>query len=161
MIQPVMPVKAELIIRPMLPADTETVAAIEEASFASPWTREDFLEDQQRPEYCFLVAEVQKKITGYVGVRIVLDEAEITTIAVREDARNSGIGRKLLRELKAVCRKRGVSALYLEVRESNAAARHLYESEGFWPNGRRKNYYQKPAEDALIMTAVISDSSFH
>ena len=84
-----------------------------------------------------------------------LDEAEITNIAVSADLRNQGVAGKLLEILGTICKRRGVKYLHLEVRESNAAARHLYEKIGFTIDGIRKNFYQKPVENAVLMTKLI------
>ena len=149
-------------IRFMLPGDVKQVAQLEAESFSSPWTEEDFARDLLRPEYFFLVCEDREgQILAYAGVRVVLDEAEITTIAVKESERRRGLGRKLLISLQEACLQKGVTLLHLEVRKSNAAARHLYETTGFSAAGERKNYYEKPRENAVLMTAELSGGNFH
>lgn len=155
-------------IRRMRREDVTAVAELERESFSSPWTAKDFSEDLERPEYVFLVAEPKEResaleslIVGYVGLRTVLDEAEITTIAVERSRQGKGIGRLLLRQAKEVCREQGARLLHLEVRVSNTPARCLYVSEGFLEDGRRKNYYQHPREDALLMTTALFGDNYH
>ena len=99
----------------------------------------------------FLVAELDGEIAGYCGCYQSLEEAEITNIAVRRQLRGHGIGRRLLMELMRLGKEQGAFAYTLEVRVSNQAAIHLYESLGFVSFGIRKNFYEKPREDAMIM----------
>ncbi len=89
------------------------------------------------------------RLAGYVGYRQVLDEGSIMNVAVHPDYRRMGIASKLLHKLFSVIT--GVSAVYLEVRESNLAAQSLYEHFGFTPCGKRRNYYENPTESAIIM----------
>lgn len=158
---PVMHMSDEVMLRRMTESDAQAVAALEAACFSTPWTLADFEEDCKRPEYAYLVAEMDGRMVGYAGIRSVLDEAEVTTIAVQEDVRGRGIGRTLMRGLFEICRGRGVVVLHLEVRNSNKTARTLYESEGFEEYGRRKNYYRNPTEDALLMCAKVAERNFH
>ena len=91
-------------------------------------------------------------VYGYVGLVMVPYESDITNITVSGECRRRGIGTALLKELFRRCPERGVTVIHLEVRESNAPARALYEKLGFIADGRRKNYYTDPAEDAILMT---------
>ena len=81
-----------------------------------------------------------------------LDEGDIGNVAVAPDSRRRGIGAALLKALFAESERRGAAVLQLEVREGNFAARRLYEKNGFEIVGKRKNYYEKPAEDAILMS---------
>ena len=99
-----------------------------------------------------LVAEEGQDLLGYVWARFVLDEGDIGNIAVTPCERRRGIGAALLGALFAEAARRKASVLQLEVRESNLAARRLYEKNGFETVGKRKNYYEKPAEDAILMS---------
>ncbi|MDO5015397.1 MAG: tRNA (adenosine(37)-N6)-threonylcarbamoyltransferase complex dimerization subunit type 1 TsaB [Eubacteriales bacterium] len=92
-----------------------------------------------------------EEILAYGGYTLHFDEAEILNIAVLDQARQKGVGRKLLTHLMRNAMSRGAERMTLEVRESNEPARRLYDSMGFKPCGRRKNYYEKPREDALIL----------
>lgn len=142
---------SKLIIRQMEEQDLTQVCAIEEETFSMPWSRKSF---QDTLSYChtlYLTAELDGEIAGYCGCYQSLEEAEITNIAVRRQLRGYGIGRRLLEELMRIGKERGAFAYTLEVRVSNKAAIHLYESLGFVSFGIRRNFYEKPKEDALIM----------
>jgi ribosomal-protein-alanine N-acetyltransferase len=94
-------------------------------------------------------------VLGYVLATVLGPEGEIADIAVAPEARGRGIGGILLDEMLAMLGGEGVRTVYLEVRESNAAARRLYESRSFGPVGRRRGYYQHPVEDALVLRREI------
>ena len=89
---------------------------------------------------------------GEMFIEIEVDEGDIGNVAVAPDSRRRGIGAALLKALFAESERRGAAVLQLEVRESNLAARRLYEKNGFEIVGKRKNYYEKPAEDAILMS---------
>lgn len=95
-------------------------------------------------------------VYGYVGLVMVPYESDITNITVSGACRRQGIATALLEELFCRCPEKGVTVIHLEVRESNAPARALYEKLGFLVDGRRKNYYTDPAEDAILMTKTLS-----
>ena len=108
------------------------------------------------PPAIFLVAEDSAgAVGGYVIALTVLDESEILNIAVAAELRGRGIGGIMLDAVLAQVRERGAVAVYLEVRESNESARRLYASRGFSELSRRKNYYRKPSEDALVLQLAI------
>ena len=90
-------------------------------------------------------------VVGYVVAWLVVDEAEVANIAVASEARGLGVGARLLDDALDAARRHGATTVYLEVRDSNAAARALYASRGFQQIGRRRHYYRKPVEDALVM----------
>jgi [ribosomal protein S18]-alanine N-acetyltransferase len=98
-----------------------------------------------------LVVEQQGSVVGFIVGRQVEDEWEIENIAVTDAARRCGLGSRLVGELLDLVRTRGGKSVFLEVRESNRAARSLYEKWAFLEVGRRKMYYQNPAEDALVL----------
>jgi len=98
-----------------------------------------------------LVVEQEGSVVGFIVGRQVEDEWEIENIAVTGAARRCGLGSRLVGELLDLVRKRGGKSVFLEVRESNRAARSLYEKWAFLEVGRRKMYYQNPAEDALVL----------
>ena len=128
------------------------IQRIEQQSFSVPWT-EQMLRMQLDPDsHVFLTAEADGGVVGYIGMMYVLDEGYISNVAVRPDHRRRGIANALLDELERRARALMLSFLTLEVRESNAAAVALYEKRAYRVVGRRKNYYEKPAEDALLMT---------
>ncbi len=98
-----------------------------------------------------LVVEQDDNVVGFIVSQQLEDEWEIENIAVTGAARRRGLGSRLVNELLDLVRSRGGKTVFLEVRESNRAARSLYEKWGFLEVGRRKMYYQNPAEDALVL----------
>jgi ribosomal-protein-alanine N-acetyltransferase len=98
-----------------------------------------------------LVAEDAGVIVGYVLGRLIVDEAEILSIATSVERRREGIGRRLLDAVMAALTQRGAHAVWLEVRMSNGAAREMYQSAGFAAAGVRRGYYRLPTEDALVL----------
>ena len=132
------------------------IQRIEQQSFSVPWT-EQMLRVQLAPDsHVFLTAETADGVVGYVGMMYVLDEGYISNVAVRPDFRRRGAADALLTALEARARALRLSFLTLEVRESNTAAVALYEKHGYRIAGRRKHYYEKPTEDALLMTLTLS-----
>lgn len=150
---------AVLTIRRCVPQDLERIASIERASFSDPWTFETFSATLALRHLRFLVAEeagvggggAGPSLVGYVVALVMADEGEIADLAVAPAARRRGIARTLLARMMAEVADAGVRALYLEVRESNSAARALYGAMGFEQVGRRRGYYQHPTEDALVL----------
>ncbi len=134
------------------------IQKIEQQSFSVPWT-EPMLRLQLNPDsHVFLTAEAEGRVIGYVGMMYVLDEGYISNVAVQPDRRRRGVADALLRALEARARELRLSFLTLEVREHNRPAIALYEKRGYRVAGRRKNYYEKPAEDALLMTLTLRES---
>ena len=148
---------ADIIIEPMKHEDVDDVAAIEAACFSTPWSKNAFADavDSQNYEYIVALDGSNGNVAGYAGMQVVIDEAEITNIAVDEQYRKRGIAGKLLESLEILCDRRYVKYLHLEVRESNTEARSLYTKCGFEIDGMRKNFYQKPTENAVLMTKVL------
>ena len=126
--------------------------AIEQAVFADPWSTQDF-RDCVMSDALFLVAEGNgaDAIAGYVVALDAADEGEILNLAVAPADRRNGLGRALVEDVLEALAERGVRQVYLEVRESNAPARALYAAHGFREVGRRKQYYRRPAEDAIVL----------
>ncbi len=142
---------AEIIFREMTPADADAVSEIEIKSFALPWKRDTFYEVVQRDNTAYVVGELDGKIIAYAGAWLAFGEAEVMSVAVDENFRGRGFGRKIFAELIRVCKERGATAITLEVRPSNIAAIKIYESFGLKSVGRRPKYYVDNGEDALIM----------
>ena len=140
-----------MIIRTMQKGDVAAVAALEAQIFPMPWSAAGFADTLPREDVIFLVAYEQDELLGYVGIYCTLDEGEITNVAVAPAARRRGIARALLTELKQQLACRNVARIVLEVRVSNEPAIRLYEQLGFSVLGVRKNFYEKPTEDAYIM----------
>ena len=103
----------------------------------------------------FLVAARPDGVVGYVIAQHAADQAEILNLGVATAMRRAGVGRALVRAALARLGAIGVRSVHLEVRESNDAARRLYQSEGFAAVGRRAGYYRRPEEDAVVLRAVI------
>lgn len=141
----------KITFRKMTAEDADAVAEIELKSFSMPWSREDFFREANRDFAEYIVGEFDEKIVAYAGAWISFNEAEVMNVAVDENFRGLGIGKKIFAELIRVCKIRGATAITLEVRPSNSAAIKLYENFGLKSVGRRKNYYDNPTEDALIM----------
>ena len=140
------------VIRFMRLKDVDAVAAIEQETFARPWSRESFRQELTRNAVArYLVAEEDGKILGYAGAWVILDESHITNIAVREEARGQGIGKKLTSRLLQILSNLGACYATLEVRVSNERAQNLYRSLGFISVGKRKRYYEDNNEDAYLM----------
>lgn len=129
----------------------EQVARLEAECFSVPWSAKSFEEILDRPNAIYLVAGEGDRVIGYCGAYLILDEGDINQVAVAPDYRGKGVGRQLLAGLLKRLEQAGAKAVTLEVRKSNAPAIALYEALGFAVEGIRKNFYEKPVEDALIM----------
>ncbi len=142
----------EVVIRRMGREDLDAVTAIEQATFAIPWSRESFRQELERNVAArYLVAEADGQVVGYAGAWVILDESHITNIAVEESERGRGYGRKLVEALMQYISNLGASYATLEVRVSNERAQRLYQSVGFVRVGKRKRYYEDNGEDAWLM----------
>ena len=140
-----------MTIREMSASDIDGVAALEAEIFSMPWSARGFADTLHREAVLFLVACEGEHLLGYVGVYCTADEGEITNVAVAQSARRRGVGRALIGELIRALADRKIFRIVLEVRVSNEPALHLYEQEGFAVAGTRKNFYEKPTEDAYVM----------
>ena len=134
------------------PADIDAVAQLEVLAFADPWTRQAF-EAALKERYArFRVARsTDGSVVGYLIAWFIVDEGEIANVAVVPTARRHGVARALLEAITTEARESRIARLFLEVRDSNAAARALYASMGFTPIARRPRYYRKPVEDAIVL----------
>ena len=140
-------------IVPMTADHLDEVAELERICFSVPWSRNMLAEELDNLLSAFLVAlDDSGKVVGYAGVQVILDEGYITNVAVRPECRRQGIAAKLLQVFLDFARANQLAFLTLEVRASNYDASALYGSRGFRSVGRRKNYYEHPKEDAIIMT---------
>ncbi|MDO4632788.1 MAG: ribosomal protein S18-alanine N-acetyltransferase [Eubacteriales bacterium] len=140
-----------ILIREMTEEDLDTVCEIEKEIFSQPWSRQGFL-DALHSEYTrYLCAVKDEELIGYCGYLRSFEEADITNVAVKESARRQNAGKKMLTELIHRGEQDGIEAFTLEVRKSNIPALRLYETLGFASCGVRKNFYDLPKEDAVIM----------
>lgn len=139
------------IIRSMTKDDVDSVYIVEEDCFTDPWSKESIRKELKNDLARYLVAELDNKIVGYVGVWFVVDEGHITNVAVHSDYRGKKIGDKLVKEMVKLCKESKLVAMTLEVRSSNTVAQNLYRKYGFKMGGIRKEYYSDNKEDATIM----------
>ena len=140
-------------IVPMTADHLDEVAELERICFPDPWSRNMLAEELDNALSAFLVAlDDTGRVAGYAGLQVVLDEGTITNIAVRPEYRRQGVAHQLLEVFMNFARGNRLAFLTLEVRASNYGAIALYGELGFRSVGRRKNYYEHPREDALIMT---------
>lgn len=152
-----------IVIEPMTKEHISQVAEIEKQSFSIPWSEEAFIESLSYEHAMFLVAmdyentdsestgSEKGRTAGYIGMYKALNEGDITNIAVSPEYRGRGVGMALMKSLINLARQNNIDNLILEVRESNQAAIHLYEKIGFNRAGIRKNFYEKPVENAIVM----------
>ena len=148
-----MTVDAFVIERATGDPDVDAVAALEAASFTNPWTRQMLADELARNEFArlYVLRLPGIPVAGFCACWIVVDELHINTIAVAAEHRGRGLGSALMRHIMQDVTEQGVIRATLEVRESNRAARQLYESLGFVAAGVRHGYYTEPPEDALIL----------
>ena len=145
-------------IVPMNADHLDEVAELERICFSAPWSRNMLAEELDNACSAFLVAEDDAgKVVGYAGLQVILDEGYITNVAVRPECRRNGIAGKLLQVFLDFGQANHLAFLTLEVRASNYDAIALYGSRGFRSVGRRKNYYEHPKEDAIIMTKEFTE----
>ena len=145
----------KLTIRKMSQPDLEKVSAIEEETFADPWSYEAFATDLSNDMALPLVAEMDDAIVAYACLYVVGGEAQLGNFAVDPGRQRRGIARKFLNSILEMLRQRHCTNIYLEVRESNSAAIKLYEAFGFHPVSLRKGYYVNPRENAIVMVREI------
>ncbi|MBR6308705.1 MAG: ribosomal protein S18-alanine N-acetyltransferase [Lachnospiraceae bacterium] len=138
-------------VRDLREEDLDEVCAIEESSFSMPWRREDFQGLIEDNNSIYLVILSDDRVVGAAGYTFNGFDGYINNVVIDVDYRGQGLGRVLLQELLRVGRKNGVPEFTLEVRASNVPAIKLYESLGFKSEGRRKNFYERPTEDAEVM----------
>lgn len=140
-------------VRAAVESDIPRVTEIEESSFSDPWSSDAFAPLLRAPRGLFVVADEGRgtPVAGYSVARWVADEAELLNIAVCDECRGKGIGGRMLDFVVEALQKDGICHIFLEVRDSNRAARALYHSRGFRELARRTAYYKKPAEDAIIL----------
>jgi ribosomal-protein-alanine N-acetyltransferase len=142
---------SKLIVRDMLEEDFPIILGIEQISFTSPWTEQDFLSEIYRKNVLSKVAVSDGNIIGYICVNYHLHKSNILNLAVHPDFRRRGVATILLDEALKELKKRGCAFIYLKVRDSNTIARRFYEFSGFKVESIRKKYYDNPDEDALLM----------
>ena len=138
-------------IRPAGPEDAAACAALAGLCFPDPWPLSGFEDELENPDSVFLIAGESGAVSGFAAARCLAPEGELLDIAVSPGCRRQGMGAALLNAVLRGLAERGTDTVFLEVRASNAPAIALYAANGFTPCGRRKNYYTRPAEDAILM----------
>lgn len=147
-------------IVPMTADHLDEVAELERICFSVPWSRNMLAEELENALSAMLVAlDDTGRVVGYAGVQVILDEGYITNVAVRPECRRRGVAAQLLKVFLDFAQGNKLAFLTLEVRESNHAAIVLYGRHGFRSVGRRRNYYEHPREDAIIMTREFTDGT--
>ena len=144
----------QITIVPMHADHLDEIAALERICFSRPWSRKMLAEELENQCAAFLTAldAVTGKVVGYAGLLVVADEGYITNVAVLPEYRRRGVAARLLQVFCDFAAGQKLAFLTLEVRPSNEAAIALYTGFGFTERGRRRNYYDLPKEDALILT---------
>jgi len=148
-----------LHVRPATSADIPALMALEKrAVTASHWSLEQYEAafSETGPDRIVIVIEEECGVRGFLVARAVDREWEIENVAVAGPVRRRGLGTRLLSEFLDLARERGAQAVFLEVRDSNLAARALYEKWAFVETGRRALYYREPEEDAVAYRLVFT-----
>ena len=147
-------------IVPMNADHLDELEKLEKICFSRPWSRKMLAEELENQCAAFLVAQDGDtgRVVGYAGLLVVADEGYITNVAVFPEYRRQGVAAKLISVFENFARGNKLAFLTLEVRPSNTGAIALYEGLGFREAGRRKNYYDLPKEDALILTKTYGEA---
>lgn len=140
-----------MTIESMTVDDIAQVAEIERQIFSIPWSEKTFRDSMESDNTIYIVAKENDNVAGYAGMYLSFEEGNITNVAVNPLSRRKGIGEKIVRDILNRAYEKGVRDVFLEVRETNSVAIALYEKIGFKEEGIRKNFYDKPRENALIM----------
>jgi ribosomal-protein-alanine N-acetyltransferase len=146
-------------MRPASRTDLAGLVALERDAFADPWTEAQLRDAMDWAGAIAIVAENDAALVGYVLGRVVVDQAEILSLAVAGSHRRRGVGRELLAAALTMMIDRGAASAWLEVRVSNLPARAMYESAGFVAAGLRRDYYRQPLEDAMVLRRDLSRSA--
>ena len=150
-------VRSRIAIDRMYPKDLDEIVRLEKESFSDPWPKKGFEVQLADGISIMLTARLEApasasgEIIGYICAYQIFEELQLASVAIKETFRRQGIARRLIAEMIRLGRQGGAREIWLDVRESNAAARRLYEALGFSEVYRRKNYYRKPKEDALVL----------
>jgi len=148
-----MDLRMHVTVVPMTAEHLDQAVELERLCFNAPWSRAMLAEELENDCSALLAAvDDGGRLVGYAGLQVVLDEGYIMNVAVRSDCRRNGIAEKLLRVFLDFAQAHALAFLTLEVRASNQPAILLYSKLGFRGAGRRRNYYEHPREDAIIMT---------
>lgn len=151
-----MPTRNDLTVELLSEEHLAAVAEVEAACFSTPWSVASLRMLTESPNVAF-VAKIGDRVVGYGGMQCILDEGQITDIAVLPEYRRRGIAAELLERLLLHARENGLSVIFLEVRESNLPALSLYRDRfGFEVIGVRRGFYTHPKEDAYNMRLLLT-----
>lgn len=145
----------KITITKMSKDDLVGIYEVEKTAFPIPWPISSFEEELRNMLATYLIAKIDNKVVGYIGLWFVMDECHITNIAVHAEYRRNKIASKLIDEMLVLCKKHETSYILLEVRKSNLPAINLYKKFGFKEDSIRKDYYKNPdntREDAVMMS---------
>lgn len=144
-------------ILPLLPRHIPQIARIEQLCFTDPWSEALLESELDAPLAHYFVYEAEGQVCGYIGTRMIFDTCEIANVAVGPAHRRRGIALALYRALEEECHRRQIVQLDLEVRESNLGAQAFYRFCGFSVVGKRRDYYESPREDAILMSRLLGE----
>ena len=153
---------SQVIISKMTKEDLLGVYEVEKNAFPIPWPISSFEEELNNILATYLVAKIDNKVVGYIGMLFVMDECHVLNIAVDSNYRRNGIATKLVNELFKYCKKHKTAYVMLEVRVTNIPAQKLYSKLGFKDEVLRKNYYRNPdgtREDAIVMSLEFNNNN--
>ena len=140
-----------MVVRWINKEDLEAVAELERLCFSVPWSFSVLEQGFSNGLDRYLVVEEDGKVAGYANFKILAGEGDIERVAVHPQMRRRGFGRKLMEKMVEYAKSQGVADMTLDVRVNNEKALNLYKSCGFAEEGRRKDYYREPTEDAIIL----------
>ncbi|MEE1086396.1 MAG: tRNA (adenosine(37)-N6)-threonylcarbamoyltransferase complex dimerization subunit type 1 TsaB [Schaedlerella sp.] len=144
-----------VIIRELKIEDAAAVAELEHQTYSDAWSEKGVMETIENPNTLCLAAEKSGKMIGYLLVYLAVDEAEIARITILKEVRRQGVASKLFEELGKYCKEHKMVKILLDVRENNTSARAFYEKHGFAVDGIRPEFYEKPKEDAVLMSCQL------
>jgi len=144
-----------VIIRKAVPEDCDNILDLEKECFDIPWSRQSIFTDLENNKNAHYYVAVSEEVIGYIGMWLVLEDAQITNLAVTKEVRKCGIGLSLVNHLCEQVKLLGGNNITLEVSDKNTAAISLYTKAGFRPVSVRRKYYSHNDSDAIIMLKVI------
>lgn len=144
--------ESALEFRSMRYEDIPHVCEIEQEAFATPWTSGAFHNELSNNQFAhYMILDISGEVAGYGGMWLIMDEAHVTNIAIKNTYRGQKLGKRLLQELMRTASYLGAKRMTLEVRASNHIAQSMYDKLGFVSAGIRRGYYTDNREDAIIM----------
>ncbi len=146
-----------MTIENMTDQTVEAVARLEAQCFSTPWSHRELISELENTWAIWITAVENGVLAGYLGIQYGPDGADIMSIATSPDFRGKGVAKQLLFHMETRLKALHLKWITLEVRPSNASALALYTSHGFQQVGRRPKYYQKPTEDALLLTKYFEE----